>query len=99
MSQDLEEFLRRYSGLVLVCLWDRDWALSRDMERLLGELERLRKIPVLRLPLTAYRDWANTHGIYGTPAVVVYHHGQRLFRLIGRATAATLLQRLREHGF
>lgn len=93
MSKELEEFLRTYSELVLVNLWDDACAASRYMEQLMREIERLKGIPVLRLHLAEHRDWAREHGVYGTPALVVYYHGRPLFRLIGRVTSAELLQR------
>lgn len=98
MPHDLERFLRDYVGPIVVYVWERDCGASCDMELHLRVLERLKRLPVVRLSLTMYRDWASTHGIYGTPALVVYHHGQPLFRLLGRTTATTLLQRLHEHG-
>lgn len=93
MSKELEEFLRTYSELVLVNLWDEECEASRYMERLMGEIERLKRVPVLRLYLADHRDWAKAHGVYGTPALIVYYHGRPLFRLIGRVTTAELLQR------
>jgi hypothetical protein len=83
---------------VLVNLWERNCQASLYMEQLMGDLERVKPIPVLRLTLTEYRAWATAHGIYGTPALLVYHNGYPLFRVIGRVTPAELLQRLAEHG-
>lgn len=98
MSGDLEQFLRDYSGLVLVNLWADDCDASRYMEQLMHEFERYAPIPVLRLTLHEYREWATAHGIYGTPALIAYYQSRPLFRLIGRVTPAELLQRLRQHG-
>jgi hypothetical protein len=98
MPHDLERFLRDYAGPIVVYVWEQDCVASSNMDLHLRVLERLKRLPVVRLPLTLYRDWASTHGIYGTPALVVYHHGQPLFRLFGYTTAATLLQRLHEYG-
>jgi hypothetical protein len=98
MPDDLERFLRDYVGPIVVYIWEQDCLASNDVELHLRVLERLKKLPIVRLPLPQYRDWASTHGIYGTPALVVYHYGQPLFRLLGRTTAATLLQRLHAYG-
>ena len=93
MSDDLDTFLQNYAELVLVNFWDEDCEASHYMEQLLSETERFRYIPVLRLSLAEHRDWAKAHGIYGTPALVVYHQHRPLFRLMGRVTAEELLQR------
>jgi thiol-disulfide isomerase/thioredoxin len=98
MYRDLELFLHSYAGLVLVNLWEQGCEASLYMDQLMRELERFTRIPVLRLTLTEYRDWARAHGVYGTPALVAYYQGRPLFRLIGRATPAELLQRLRQYG-
>jgi thiol-disulfide isomerase/thioredoxin len=97
MYGDLEAFLHSYVGLVLVNLWEQDCHASRYMDQLMQELERFRRIPILRLTLTEYRDWARAHGIYGTPALIAYYHGRPLFRLIGRVTPTEILQRLQHY--
>jgi thiol-disulfide isomerase/thioredoxin len=83
---------------VLVNLWEQHCQASLYMDQLMHELERFKPIPILRLTLTEYRDWAGDHGIYGTPALIAYQDGRPLFRLIGRVTPIELLQRLAEHG-
>jgi hypothetical protein len=98
LHRDLEVFLRHYAGLVLVNLWEQDCQASHSMDQLMGELEHAERIPVLRLTLTEYRDWAHAHGIYGTPALVAYYQGRPAFRLIGRVTSTELLQRLHDYG-
>ena len=98
MYRDLEVFLHSYAGLVLVNLWEQNCQASLHMDQLMRELERFKPIPIMRLTLTEYRDWAGAHGIYGTPALIAYHDGRPLFRLIGRVTPTELLQRLVEHG-
>jgi hypothetical protein len=98
MSSELEEFLRGYTELVLINLWDEDCEASRYMEGLMGEIERAKHVPVLRLHLAEHRDWAKAHGVYGTPALVVYYRGRPLFRLVGRITPAELLQRFLDFG-
>jgi hypothetical protein len=98
MSQDLAEFLQSYSGPVLVNLWEGDCSASREMEQRMQELESLTSIPVLRLAFPAYREWARAHDVYGTPALIAYHHGHCLFRLLGSTTVTVLLQRLRAYG-
>ena len=98
MSSELEEFLRSHTELVLVNLWDDNCEASRYMEGLMGEIEHAKRIPVLRLHLAEHRDWAGAHGVYGTPALVVYYRGRPLFRLLGRVTPAELLQRFLDFG-
>jgi len=98
MHWDLEVFLHSYAGLVLINLWEQDCQASRSMEQLMCDIEGSERIPVLRLPLSDYRDWAKTHGIYGTPALIAYYQGRPLFRLIGRVTFAELFQRLHDSG-
>ena len=98
MSSDLELFLQRYAGLVLVNLWEQDGEAGHAIEQLLQELERTVQVPVLRLMLHEYRHWGRVHGVYGTPALIAYYQGQQLFRLIGRVTPDELLQRLRHYG-
>lgn len=94
MSRELEEFLHLYSELVLVNFWEEDGEESLYIEQLMGEMERFRRMPVLRLSLAEHREWAQAHGVYGTPALVVYYRNRPLFRLIGRVTPAELMQRL-----
>jgi thiol-disulfide isomerase/thioredoxin len=98
MYGDLDAFLRYHTGLVLVNLWEQNCQASRYMDQLMREFERFKPIPILRLTLAEYRDWAGGHGIYGTPALIAYQDGRPLFRLIGRVTPIELLQRLAEHG-
>jgi thiol-disulfide isomerase/thioredoxin len=98
MSSELEEFLRSHAELVLINLWDDNCEASRYMEGLMGEIEHAKRIPVLRLHLAEHRDWARAHGVYGTPALVVYYRGRPLFRLLGRVTPAELLQRFLDFG-
>jgi len=52
---------------------------------------------VLHLRLDEHRPWAHGHGIFGTPALVVYRRRQPLFRIIGRITPDELLRRFRDH--
>jgi hypothetical protein len=94
MYDDLEMFLQNHAGLVLVNLWARGCYASTYMERLMYELERHSRIPILRLTLAEHRDWAHVHGVYGTPALIAYYQGKPLFRIIGRVTPTELLQRL-----
>jgi hypothetical protein len=98
MSEELVAFLRQYADLVLVSLWEDAAEGRRSAERLLGSLERFRHVPVLHLRLADYRDWAQAHGVHGTPALVVYYRHRPLFRLVGRTTPAELLRRLQDHG-
>ncbi|GIX47000.1 MAG: hypothetical protein KatS3mg131_1211 [Candidatus Tectimicrobiota bacterium] len=98
MLDELEAFLRRYAGLAVVVVWEDDHAPGTEMDRLLRDIERFGRVPVFRLALADCRDWAQAHGIYGSPALVVYYRSRPLFRLIGRATPAELLQRLRDCG-
>jgi hypothetical protein len=94
MYDDLEIFLHNHAGLVLVNLWEQGCYASAYMERLMYELERHSRIPILRLMLAEHRDWARVHGVYGTPALIAYSQGKPLFRIIGRVTPTELLQRL-----
>jgi hypothetical protein len=96
MDMDLEQFLQGYSQLVLINLWDHSCEASLYMDQLLQELEPVVQVPVLRLRFAEHRHWAQPHGIYGTPAMIAYHEGRLLFRLIGRVTPDELLQRLRQ---
>jgi hypothetical protein len=98
MSHELEEFLCSHRGLVLVYLWEDDCPCSQKMALQIGELERLWRLPVLRLRLAVYHHWASWHGIYGTPACIVYHDGQPVLRCIGHTTTTTLSQRLQQCG-
>jgi hypothetical protein len=97
MHDDLEMFLCNHAGLVLVNIWERDCLASAYMERLMAELEQHSHIPILRLALGEYRDWAHLHGVYGTPALIAYYSGRPLFRFIGRITPTELLQRLQSY--
>lgn len=95
MHSDLEQFLQHYSELVLINLWEHTGEASLYMDRLMQDVERTLPVPVLRLRLTEHREWARTHGIYGTPALLAYYRGQPLFRCMGRITFDELLYRLR----
>ena len=97
MYDDLEMFLHNHMGLVLVNLWEHDCLASAYMEHLMHELQQRSRVPILRLTLAEYRDWARLHGVYGTPALIAYYHGRPLFRLMGRVTLTELLQRLRDY--
>jgi thioredoxin-like negative regulator of GroEL len=96
MDNDLELFLRNHAGLVLVNLWEDDCVASAYMEQFMGELERHSRIPILRLMLTEHQDWARVHGVYGTPALIVYYEGKPLCRFMGRVTPTELLQYLQD---
>jgi hypothetical protein len=98
MYDDLDALLHGYADLILVNLWDSRCEASLYMEQLMYECERHLSVPILRLKLTEYRDWAGAHGIYGTPALVAYYRGRPVFRLIGRVTPSELLQRLHSFG-
>lgn len=92
MSSDLEVFLQQYDDLVLVTLWEEHCEASAHMAQLLDSMEQLRRIPVLKLLLAEHREWANQHGVHGTPALVVYYRHQPLFRVMGRVTPEELLR-------
>ena len=98
MYDDLEALLQGYAELILVSLWDSRCEASLYMDQLVQEFERRLSLPIIRLKLAEYRDWAGTHGIYGTPALVAYYRGRPVFRLIGRITPSELLQRLQAFG-
>jgi hypothetical protein len=90
--------LRQYADLVLVSFWEDEAEDRRSAERQLSRIDRFRHVPVLHLRLADYRDWAQAHGVHGTPALVAYYRHRPLFRLIGRTTPAELLQRLQDRG-
>jgi hypothetical protein len=92
MSSDLEVFLQQYDDLVLVTLWEEDCEASAYMVQLLESIEQLRRVPVLKLLLTEHREWANQHGVHGTPALIVYYRHQPLCRVVGRLTPEELLR-------
>ena len=96
MSSELETFLRQYSDLVLVNFWQEGCDASRYMAQMLAGLERFQQVSVLHLKLTEHRPWAGDHGVFGTPALVVYYRKRALFRIIGRVTPEELLRRFRE---
>ena len=92
MSSDLEVFLQQYDDLVLVTLWEENSEASAYMVQLLESIEQLRRVPVLKLLLAEHREWANQHGVHGTPALIVYYQHQPLFRVVGRLTPEELRQ-------
>jgi hypothetical protein len=94
MSNDLEAFLQSYSDLVVVYFWQDDSESNVYVERLMGAIDRFKNVPIIQLTLSEHVEWAQAHGVYGTPAIVVYYQHQPLFRLIGRITPGELLQRL-----
>lgn len=96
MRNDLEAFLQSYADLVVVYLWQEDSESSTYIEGLTGAIDRFKNVPIIRLTLSEHIEWAQAHGVYGTPAIVVYYQHRLLFRLIGRATPGELLQRLTE---
>ena len=96
MSSDLEAFLQQYSDLVLVTFWEDTSDAGAYMAQLLDNIEPLRQVPVLNLALAEHREWAHTHGVHGTPALIVYYRHQLLFRVIGRGTPEELLRCFQE---
>ena len=98
MDYDLEHILHSSTELVLINLWADDCDASVVMDELMQEFEPHATSLILRLTLSEYREWAQTHGIYGTPALVAYYQGRSLFRMMGRVTQAAQRQRLRQFG-
>ena len=94
MSSDLEAFLQSYADLVVVYFWQEESESSAYIERLTSAVDRFKNVPIIQLTLSEHVEWAQAHGIYGTPALIVYYQHQPLFRLIGRVTPGELLQRL-----
>jgi hypothetical protein len=92
MSSDLEVFLQQYDDLVLVSLWEENCEASAYMVQLLENIEQLRRVPVLKLLLAEHREWANQHGVHGTPALIIYYRHQPLFRVVGRVTPKELFR-------
>ena len=92
MNSDLEVFLQQYDDLVLVTLWEENSEASAYIVQLLESIEQLRRVPVLKLLLAEHREWANQHGVHGTPALIVYYRHQPLFRMVGRLTPEELLR-------
>lgn len=97
MEQDLDHLLRNNTALILINIWEDDCDASLYMEQLMQAFEQYASALILRLTLTEYREWAQAHGIYGTPALVAYQQGRLLFRILGRVTPEELLQRLRQY--
>ena len=96
MSRELETFLQQYPDLVLVNFWQEGCDASRYMAQMLAGLEHFQQVSVLHLKLSQHRPWACHHGVFGTPALVVYYRSRALFRIIGRVTPEELLRRFRE---
>ncbi len=96
MSRELETFLQQYPDLVLVNFWQEGCDASRHMAQMLGGLDDFQQVSVLHLKLSEHRPWACDHGVFGTPALVVYYRSRVLFRIIGRVTPEELLRRFRE---
>ena len=93
MSRELETFLQQHPDLVLVNFWQEGCDASRYMAQMLATLEHFQRVSVLHLNLSEHRPWARGHGIFGTPALVVYRHRRPLFRIIGRVTPEELMRR------
>jgi thioredoxin-like negative regulator of GroEL len=98
MEQDLDRLLHNTAALILINIWEDNCEASLHMKELMEAFEHYATALVLRLSLTEYREWAQAHGIHGTPALVAYQQGRPLFRILGRVTPAELLQRLRQCG-
>lgn len=98
MEQDLDHLLHNDTSLILINIWQDDCDASLYMEQLMQAFEHYASALILRLNLTEYREWAQSHGVYGTPALIAYRHGRPLFRMLGRVTPTELLQRLRQYG-
>ena len=98
MVQDLDHVLYNDTQLILINIWQDDCAASLYMDELMQAFEHYASALILRLTLAEYRDWAQTHGIFGTPALLAYQHGKLLFRMMGRITPEELLQRLQQCG-
>jgi hypothetical protein len=98
MSNDLEAFLQSYSDLVVVYFWQEESESNAYIERLTGAVDRFKNVPIIQLTFSEHVAWAQAHGVYGTPAIIVYYQHQPLFRLIGRVTPSELLQRLKDFG-
>ncbi len=96
MSSELETFLQQYPDLVLINFWQEGCDASHYMAQMLAGLEHFQHISVLHLKLAEHRPWAGHHGVFGTPALVVYYRKRTLFRIIGRVTPEELLRRFRE---
>ena len=96
MSGELETFLRQYPDLVLVNFWQEGCDASRYMAQMLAGLGHFQQVSILHLKLAEHRPWARDHGVFGTPALVVYYRKRALFRIIGRVTPEELLRRVRE---
>lgn len=96
MSRELEEFLSSYTDLVLVRLWDAHCEASRYMAQVLDEIDCFSHTPIIHLILSDHQEWAQRHGIYGTPALIAYAHNQPILRIIGRVTADELLQQFHD---
>jgi hypothetical protein len=94
MRNDLEAFLRSYADLVVVYFWQEGYESKAYIEHLTGAIDRFKNVPIIQLSLPEYTEWAQAHGVYGTPAIIVYYRHQPLFRLVGRVTPDELLQRL-----
>lgn len=93
MSRELETFLQQHPDLVLVNFWQEGCDASRYMAQMLASLEEFQRVSVLHLRLDEHRPWAHGHGVFGTPALVVYCRRQPLFRIIGRVTPEELIRR------
>lgn len=98
MSRELDTFLQRHPGLVLVNFWQEGCDASHYMAQMIADLEQLQTVSVLRLKLNEHRPWARGHGIFGTPALVAYCRKRVLFRIVGRVTPEELRRRLRDMG-
>lgn len=98
MAPDLDHLLHDNTALILINIRQDDCDASLYMDQLMQAFEHYARALILRLNLTEYREWAQAHGIYGTPALVAYQHGRPLFRMLGRVTPTELLQRLRQYG-
>ena len=96
MSRELETFLQQHPDVVLVNFWQEGCDASRYMAQMLATLEHFQRLPVLHLKLSEHRLWASGHGIFGTPALVVYCRRRPLLRIIGRVTPEELIRRFRD---
>jgi hypothetical protein len=90
MRSDLAAFLQQYDDLVLVNFWEENCEASTYMARLLDSIEQFRQVPVLKLLLAEHREWADLHGVHGTPALIAYYRHQPILRVMGRITPEEL---------
>ncbi|MCX8038125.1 MAG: hypothetical protein N3D11_13935 [Candidatus Sumerlaeia bacterium] len=99
MSEEIEQLIRSYPGLVIVQIVEPVLGHEAAMDALAAEIRPVRPdVRVVQVVYSLHREWARAFQMHGSPGILIFQSGKLRIRLKGRVEGPRLCGILKQAG-